>query len=223
MDVKRTTYELIFRRCWEVRFISHLDILRALSRTLRRTGLPLYYTEGFNPKPKVSYLSAPLAVGHTSECERMRIQLVKDIPVEEVKQKFFEQLPPGIVPASMRLVSTEGQGEPADPAQFLEYYIFIRKDNSEEQTETLLSFAGKPEFADFKIRELTANEIASARIFIAEPPGGITMSAFADEYFSAAYSVHFPAGANYRRPEKLLDQLAVPGIIKMFFHRKREV
>ncbi|MFA6451633.1 MAG: TIGR03936 family radical SAM-associated protein [bacterium] len=226
MTPERTTYELIFRRCYETRFISHLDILRALSRAVRRAGLPIYFTEGFNPKPKLSYLSAPLAVGHTSECERLRIQLVDDISPADVEQRFFEQLPPGIAPVSLNLLPVALDGSlPALTAQFLDYYVFIRKDDSTENADmpALLSFSDKPEFADFKIRELAAEEIAAADMFIAAPPDGLTMSDFVGRYFSASYSVRFPAGANYRRPEKLLDQLAVPGIIKMFFHRKREV
>jgi hypothetical protein len=225
MTPDRTTYELIFRRCWEVRFISHLDILRAFSRTLRRTNLPLYFTEGFNPKPKISYLSAPLAVGHTSECERMRFQIVKDLPAGDVKRQLSGQLPPGLVPVSFRLVESGDNAEAAAPAEHLEYYVFIRKDDAGDTYDQLPALlpSNNPETAAFNIHELTADEIDAADIFISEPPGDLSVAEFVNENFSNKYSLLFPAGINYRRPEKLLDKLAVPDIDKMFFHRKREV
>lgn len=52
----------------EVRFTSHLDVMRAVVRTLRRANVPLVYSQGFSPRPKVSF-GPPLSVGMTSRCE----------------------------------------------------------------------------------------------------------------------------------------------------------
>lgn len=52
----------------EVRFTSHLDVMRAMVRTLRRANIPLVYSQGFSPRPKVSF-GPPLSVGMTSKCE----------------------------------------------------------------------------------------------------------------------------------------------------------
>ena len=62
------------------RFLSHLDNMRALERTFRRANLPLYYTKGQRPHPKLSY-GPPLALGFTSESEYLDIQL--EIPVQK--------------------------------------------------------------------------------------------------------------------------------------------
>ena len=48
---------IFFEKRGRVKYISHLDLMRAMSRAVRRAALPIWYTEGFNPKP---YLSFPL-------------------------------------------------------------------------------------------------------------------------------------------------------------------
>lgn len=63
-----------FGRGQEVKFISHLDIMRFWERAFRRAGIPLAYSEGFTPHPKIS-LAAPLPVGMTSEAELMDVVL----------------------------------------------------------------------------------------------------------------------------------------------------
>lgn len=78
-----------------VRFISHLDLMRALERGMRRARLPLAYTEGFNPRPRVSYASA-LSVGHTSEAELMALNLREPMDPTEARQAFNASLPEGL-------------------------------------------------------------------------------------------------------------------------------
>ena len=67
-----------FSRGEELKFISHLDIMRLWQRALRRAGISLVYSEGFNPRPRLS-LAAPLAVGVTSEAELMDIYLTGQV------------------------------------------------------------------------------------------------------------------------------------------------
>jgi len=61
-----------FSRGEELKFISHLDIMRLWQRSLHRADIPLAYTEGFSPHPRIS-LAAPLAVGVTSQSELMDV------------------------------------------------------------------------------------------------------------------------------------------------------
>ena len=84
-----------FRRGPEVRFISHLDIIRLWHRALRRAGIELAYSEGFNPHPRIS-LAAPLALGVTSEAELMDIWLTKYISSHSFITCVSQQLPSGI-------------------------------------------------------------------------------------------------------------------------------
>ena len=84
-----------FCRGEEVKFISHLDIMRLWQRALNRAGVPLAYSEGFNPHPRMS-LAAPLALGVTSEAELMDIVLAKWASPHSFTAAVSRQLPPGI-------------------------------------------------------------------------------------------------------------------------------
>ncbi len=75
--VPSTTVRLQFRKTDIVRFISHLDVLRELERTLRRAEVPIVYTEGFSPRPKLS-AGPPLALGWTSDAEWIDVELAGD-------------------------------------------------------------------------------------------------------------------------------------------------
>ena len=69
-----------------LRFLSHLDLMRAWQRALRRAKLPVAYSAGFNPHPKMSFASA-LAVGVTSEAEYLDMDFTQDL-----KQGHFDRL-----------------------------------------------------------------------------------------------------------------------------------
>lgn len=76
-------------------FISHLDLQRAFSRAIRRSGMPVKLSEGFNPHYTVSFASA-LALGLPSECECVEMQLTKQVSTDEFLQAMNEALPPGL-------------------------------------------------------------------------------------------------------------------------------
>lgn len=76
-------------------FISHLDLQRAFSRAIRRSGLPVKLSEGFNPHYVVSFASA-LALGIPSECECVEMQLTRDVLPGEFLQSMNAALPPGL-------------------------------------------------------------------------------------------------------------------------------
>jgi radical SAM-linked protein len=78
-----------------VKYISHLDLMRALERGMRRARLPLAYSEGFNPRPRVSYASA-LSVGHTSDAELMAITLQDPIDPTDLREALNDALPEGL-------------------------------------------------------------------------------------------------------------------------------
>jgi len=84
-----------FRRGEELRFISHLDLMRLWQRALHRAGIPLAYSQGFRPRPRIS-LAAPLPVGVTSEAELMDVFLTKPTSPHFFTAALTHQLPPGI-------------------------------------------------------------------------------------------------------------------------------
>jgi len=84
-----------FGRGDSVKFISHLDIIRLWHRALRRAGIDLAYSEGFNPHLRIS-LAAPLALGITSDAELMDIFINHHISPHSFTALVSRQLPPGI-------------------------------------------------------------------------------------------------------------------------------
>ncbi len=84
-----------FSRGEELKYISHLDLMRLWQRALNRAGIALAYSEGFNPHPRMS-LAAPLALGVTSEAELMDIVLAKFMSPHAFTAALGRQLPRGI-------------------------------------------------------------------------------------------------------------------------------
>ena len=86
---------LTFAKGEEVKFISHLDLMRLWERALRRARVPMAYSKGFNPRPKIS-LAAPLAVGITGQGEIMDVLLERPLAPLDFAISVKRQLPTGI-------------------------------------------------------------------------------------------------------------------------------
>ena len=84
-----------FSKQGPVRFISHRDIARAFERAFRIAELPIAFTQGFSPRPKVSFGPA-LAVGYESECEYLDLELADTVDVDRVARSISTGLPEGI-------------------------------------------------------------------------------------------------------------------------------
>jgi radical SAM-linked protein len=82
-----------FQKVGELRFLSHLELMRALSRSLRRAGIPLAFTQGFNPQPRLS-LAQALAVGIEGRRELGEVELVQRMEPEALLTAWNRQLPP---------------------------------------------------------------------------------------------------------------------------------
>lgn len=86
---------MTFAKNTAMRYTGHLDVQRALERTFRRARLPLSYSQGFSPHPKLA-LAAPLALGFTSEGELADFRLDEELPISEIQARFAEACPPGL-------------------------------------------------------------------------------------------------------------------------------
>ena len=79
----------------DLRWISHRDLARVWERLLRRAGLKLAFSEGFHPKPKISFPSA-LALGIVALEEIVEMELVDLADLAVARAQIVEQLPPGM-------------------------------------------------------------------------------------------------------------------------------
>ncbi len=86
---------LRFTKRGRLRFISHRDFARAFERALRRARVPMAYSAGFSPHPKISYVGA-VPTGVASEAEYLEIGLAQRCEPEAVRRALDESLPPGI-------------------------------------------------------------------------------------------------------------------------------
>jgi radical SAM-linked protein len=93
----------------EIRFISHLDLLRVVELTLRRSGLPLVFSEGFSPHPRL-HAGPPLPVGIVGAAEWIDIELAVDLDPEEIARRLNAVAQPGLTFLGGRVVT---RGVPA--------------------------------------------------------------------------------------------------------------
>lgn len=86
---------LRFSKTGQAKYISHLDTNRVFSRAFARAKINLWYTQGFNPRPYMSF-SLPLSLGVESYCENVDIRIIDDLTDEEIKARVNDALPLGI-------------------------------------------------------------------------------------------------------------------------------
>lgn len=94
---------ITFTKMGAARYSGHLDLHRAWERTLRRAGVPLSYSRGFNPQPRIQ-LAAALPLGITSKCEVMDFWVEGEPDLEAVLRELGRAVPPGIAAVSLRAV-----------------------------------------------------------------------------------------------------------------------
>jgi radical SAM-linked protein len=86
LDSPRTV-RVRFRKVGQLQYISHLDLQRTFARVLVRAGIPMWYTQGFNPHAKVIF-GLPLSVGAESLCEYVDLRVARDMSCEESKERL---------------------------------------------------------------------------------------------------------------------------------------
>jgi len=79
----------------DLRFLSHHDMVRLMERAVARAELPVEFSGGFNPRPRIS-LVLPRPVGVASRCELMLLKLTATLTAEELTHRLSEQLPTGL-------------------------------------------------------------------------------------------------------------------------------
>lgn len=90
----RQSLRVFFSKTGLIRYTSHLDTVRTLTRALRRSELPVWYTQGFNPHPYLAF-PLPIALGYESVCESLDIRLVRELEPGEAVVRLNAALPAG--------------------------------------------------------------------------------------------------------------------------------
>ena len=105
-SLKRYKVKFTIKKSGMCIYLSQLDMQRLYTRVLTRAKLPVYYTQGFNPHPKMSYLNA-LKVGQTGTLELV-IQFIQYIKPEELTKRIGSQLVEGLDVVLCEHVGTVG-------------------------------------------------------------------------------------------------------------------
>ena len=80
-----------FYKVGMLQYISHLDLVRTMTRILVRSGIPAWYSQGFNPRLKLTF-AMPLSIGTQSECEFFDIRLTSPMEPDEIKARINRAL-----------------------------------------------------------------------------------------------------------------------------------
>ena len=94
-SVLKLRYLTKFTKEENIKFISHLDVLKTIQKNIRRAGLPIEYSQGFNPHMNTS-IAQPLSVGVYSSGEYMDMVLTTEVNEEEIVDKLNKTAPSGI-------------------------------------------------------------------------------------------------------------------------------
>ena len=104
-----------FNKTGAIRYISHLDLMRTMTRAIRRSGIPLWYTEGFNPHPYMTF-ALPLSLGMESVCESMDIRIEGDVTNDELFVSLRDAMPEGITVTAVK--------DPVTDPKYIAYAVF---------------------------------------------------------------------------------------------------
>lgn len=118
--MESSVLRLKYSKLGKVRFLGHRDVARLWERVLRRAGLPLVYTQGFSPHPKLAFGLA-LPVGWESTAEYLDVWTSAEVTSEELKAAVSAVLPEGMTVerAGRPILRSESLSELAEAADYL--------------------------------------------------------------------------------------------------------
>ncbi|MBR6603652.1 MAG: TIGR03936 family radical SAM-associated protein [Clostridia bacterium] len=139
-DANPQPIRIKFRKVGMLRYISHLDLQRTFAKVLVRSGIPAWYTQGFNPHAKMVF-ALPLSVGTQSECEYLDIRLREHMTVGEIKYRLNQ-----VLTDELSVIDVYEPQEKFQDIGFARYEIEIFSPNADEDLaeKTKELFAMKP-------------------------------------------------------------------------------
>jgi len=144
LTIARSRVRLRWSKSEEVRFTSHLDVGRTFERTIRRSGIPIAYSEGFHPRQKVAFCP-PLPLGFISDSEYLDIQLNEPYTIS-ILDRLNRALPPGF--------------------KFLEAIPILGKSDSLSSIINLASYEVKLNFPLDQIQNLSESVLEKENLWV---------------------------------------------------------
>lgn len=136
--IERFEYRIVYCKTGRARYISHLDLMRTMQRVFKRAGIPLWYTQGFNPH---AYLMFPLVLplGTDSCVEILDVALIEELEFDEIKDRLNAGMPEGL-----RVNSVAKPVMKHTEIAFAEYIIrFACNYDADKAKELFIDFLGQ--------------------------------------------------------------------------------
>lgn len=201
---------LWFRKGERVRYISHLDVLRYWERAFKRAGVPLAYSGGFSPHPKLAF-AGPLPLGFLAEAEIMDATLDERIDLRELEERLAPQSTEDLQLIDLREVSLSAPA-PQAALQWADYEMHIPGVDYDTARQAVDAFLARDSF------EWTEERREKSRTY--DMRAGVTRLSVepADEGVRVDARVSANQERNIR-PDELLKAL-LPGASASVFVRK---
>ena len=188
------TIRLKFRKKGLSIYYSQLDLQRVMARALKKSGLPVWYSQGFNPHIYMTF-TLPLSLGHESECESVDFRLNEEMQESDILKALEGTLPQGI-----ELVSAAAPDYDARSIAFAKYEITLYGENKsildalngyEQLDKAIVTKVTKKGQKDINLKELIRD-----------------IDITASEENSVTFTAIYPAGVSLNiNPQLLLDFL----------------
>ncbi|NIQ94928.1 MAG: DUF2344 domain-containing protein, partial [Desulfuromonadales bacterium] len=149
-------YRMTLRKDGRARFVSHLEYITVITRAARRAKLPLRYSGGFHPQPKLSFSDA-LPTGVASDAEIIDMELVRQFTAGQLQSAMNDQLPEGFYIADCRQLYWKTASPSASIEKFV-YSVALPKINNDLKTQ-IESFLGSESVMFSKIKKNRPIEI----------------------------------------------------------------
>lgn len=184
----------VFEKTGRAKYISHLDLNRCMLRVFRRSKLPIWYTEGFNPHPYFSFALA-LSLGFESRCEILDFNLNEEMPFDTVRDRLNAVMPEG-----MSILSVAEQKKKITEIAWAEYEIILSSEAPERVFADIEALIGQDEII---VEKKTKKGMKDIDI---KPFVGITGFGGSDGLIS--FGMRLPAGTQTNlNPSLFLDAL----------------
>lgn len=154
-------YLLKFYKQEQIIYISHLDLLRFFKRVFKRTEIPLQFSQGFNPHPKMSF-AQPLSLGYASTAEYLEFETVAayTLPPAQVQKLLNTVMPPGLKIIECQNIPSQGKTMAAivDRGDY-QVTIPIHNRNTVPIQQHIEGFLASKEIIVSKLQKKTGKEV----------------------------------------------------------------
>ena len=207
-----------------MKFISHLDLMRMMERSLRRSNVPLAFTQGFNPHPKIAFATA-LSIGVSSEGEYMDIEVTEPMDIDIFKTEMNKRLPRGLellqcsyvderskalmavidysaylVNCKLEEIINRAELDKAMEVFLQQDNIFVSKVNKKKKKETIQEIDIRPLIRSIEIVEMKDNDLTFKMIVATGSKGNLKPEIVIDRF---AHMMNIPFILNKTRIHRL--------------------